>query len=125
MIREKLKVLRENDVIDEKVEEKVLQAGELLIEEEIIKDLDEADVFLTHLAMSFSREEELNEVDDSIKNQIVNNEHYSKAVDVWKKLRDKLDLDHSESEDDYMFMHLLTLLEKGGFYVLKTNNENE
>lgn len=111
MIREKLKVLRENDIIDEKVEEKVLQAGGLLIEEEIIKDLDEADVFLTHLAMSFSREEELNEVDDSIKDQIVNNEHYFKAVDVWKKLRDELDLDHSESEDDYMFMHLLTLLE--------------
>lgn len=111
MIKKKLTILKENDVIDEQTEKTVLKAGDMLLEKDLITDLDEADVFLTHLAMALSREEEINQVDNSIKEQLSSHRNYEQTVKLWGNMKDELGLNLSENENDYMYMHLLTLIE--------------
>lgn len=111
MILEKLKILEENNLIDAVARQHVINAGELLIRENVIDQLNDGEVFLTHLAMSFSREEDLNKVDEDINQQLVANSHYSEVVNLWNKIQEELAISLNPEEDDYMYMHLLALME--------------
>lgn len=111
MIEEKLKILKENNIIDEQTHELVLKAGQFLIDKEIIQDIKEADVFLTHLAMAFSREEEINEVEPVIKEQLTTHPKHNEANNIWNDLEQALEINLPVNETDYMHMHLLTLIE--------------
>lgn len=115
MIQEKLTILKENDVIDETTYEDMQVALNLLKQEAVIIEEDEADTFITHLAMATSRqrknEEQVDSVDPMIKQEIEAALEYKKAVAIWKQLSEKINVDFPKNEDDYFYLHLVTLLQ--------------
>lgn len=115
MIQEKLTILKENDVIDETTYEDMQVALRFLQQEEVIKEEDEADTFITHLAMATSRqrknEEQVDSVEPMIKKEIEAAPEYEKVVSIWKQLSQKINVDFPKNEDDYFYLHLVTLLQ--------------
>ena len=55
MIREKLAILLSSEIIDQETQDYVLSVLEYLLKENIIEEEQQADVFLTHLAMADMR----------------------------------------------------------------------
>ena len=102
-------------MIDKSTYEDMQVALCFLQQEEVIKEEDEADTFITHLAMATSRqrnnEEQVDSVDPIIKKEIEATLEYKTAVSIWKKLSQKINVDFPKNEDDYFYLHLVTLLQ--------------
>lgn len=115
MIQEKLTILKENDVIDETTYEEMQVALNELKKEHIIREDNEADTFITHLAMATSRQrkkqDQVDSVDQMIKREIEAAPEYEKAVLIWKELSEKINVEFPQNEDDYVYLHLVTLLQ--------------
>lgn len=112
MIIEKLQVLVENNVISKLESQMTLDAGDLLIKENIISQYDQAEVFLTHFAMALSRSEELPAMESFVKKQILTNDFYEKAKRIWHQIYQNLKVEIDPNEADYMILHLIQLLDK-------------
>ncbi|GEL67626.1 PRD domain-containing protein [Marinilactibacillus psychrotolerans] len=113
MIQEKLIILKENKVIDQETFEYAQEALMFLINRNIVENEEEADVFITHLAMATARQntdEMIDGIDEIIKQEIENDEKYEEAIEIWKELKVIAPTTFSQDEDGYFHLHLVTLL---------------
>lgn len=114
MLQEKLNVLKDNEVITEKVYDYSQESIHFLKERKIIQGDDEADVLITHLAMATQRQytdETVNEIDAEILDEISESEHFDFAKELWNDLKALSPTAFDKSEDGYFHLHLVTLLQ--------------
>lgn len=115
MIQEKLTILLESNTINQKAFDYAQTVLDYLREKEIIKEDEEADVLITHLAMAASRqgtEEIIVSVDENVKQEIEADENYEKAAIIWNELKKVAPITFSSNEDGYIHLHLVTLLQE-------------
>lgn len=113
MIQEKLTILRENNVINDSVHDYAQEVLKFMKAQNIISNEDEADTFITHLAMATARqytEETINSVDQMIKEQIKADQKYDEALNYWNKIAALAPVSFRENEAEYFHLHLVTLL---------------
>ncbi|ALV21516.1 hypothetical protein [Carnobacterium antarcticum] len=113
MIQEKLTILKENNVINDLVYDYAQEVLEFMKVQNIISNEDEADTFITHLAMATARqytEEAVDSVDKMISEQITADEKYDEALKYWKKIAALAPISFRENEAEYFHLHLVTLL---------------
>ena len=116
MLEEKLDVLVVADVIDEDTKKYILKARDFFQNEMKINDETKVEVFLIHLAMAESRRRK-NEVLDAemeeiIRNEIKNHLNFIECKGVWSRLSKYIGEEvYSENELDFIYLHLLNLLE--------------
>ncbi|MCC5890354.1 MAG: PRD domain-containing protein [Alkalibacterium sp.] len=114
MIKEKLRILKESNVIDEAAFTYSEEALMFLKKKEVIEDDDEADVFITHLAMATARQEsdeKIEPLNTSIKEEIKQSDKYNEATTIWDELKQLAPADFNPDEDGYFHLHLVTLLQ--------------
>lgn len=113
MIKEKLEILVSSEVIDEETRQYILQVLECLLENNIINEVAQSDVFLTHLAMADTRRKK-NEVvaslDDFILSEITADSKFSDAKDLWVSIEEMAPKNFEEAELDYFYLHIINLL---------------
>ncbi|MDO4431984.1 MAG: PRD domain-containing protein [Aerococcaceae bacterium] len=117
MILEKLKILQDSKVIDEDTYQFALNVLANFKELELIQADNEADVFLTHLAMADSRRKlndySIGEMDKFILDEVEKNEHYMQSKEIWESISKKYTRDNfSDNEKHYIYLHLTNLLNK-------------
>ncbi|GMQ74632.1 PRD domain-containing protein [Tetragenococcus halophilus] len=113
MIRQKLDVLLNSHTIDEETFNYVSDVLYYLLEEQIIQEEDQADVFLTHLAMADARRkggEPVDELDPAILDEIKNDSNYTHSVELWESLKRIADKRFDESELNYFYLHIINML---------------
>jgi len=115
MIQEKLKILKENNIIDNKTFDEMHEVLKYLKDKKVIDEGNLADTFITHLAMAVSREksgeDQVDFVDESIKNEIIVLPEFKQAVQLWEEISEFLTVDFPEAENDYFYLHLVTMLQ--------------
>lgn len=115
MIKEKLDILVSSEVIDEATRQYVLQVLEYLLENNIINEVAESDVFLTHLAMADTRRkknEAVASLDDFILSEITADPKFSDAKDLWVSIEEMATKNFEEAELDYFYLHIINLLKE-------------
>ena len=115
MIKEKLEILVSSEVIDEATRQYVLQVLEYLLENNIINEVAESDVFLTHLAMADTRRkknEAVASLDDFILSEITADPKFSDAKDLWVSIEEMATKNFEEAELDYFYLHIINLLKE-------------
>lgn len=113
MIQEKLDILKDTNVIDETAYNYSQEALVYLKNNDIIKEDDEADVLITHLAMATARQntdEKIDGVDGMILSDIQSDEKYDQATQIWDELRAFAPAKFEDNEEGYFHLHLVTLL---------------
>ena len=113
MIQEKLTILKENNVINILVYEYAQDVLKYMKTQNIIINEDEADTFITHLAMATARqytEEKIDSVDQMISDQIKNDQKYNEALEYWKGIAVLAPVSFRDNEVEYFHLHLVTLL---------------
>lgn len=113
MIQEKLMILKENNVITDVVYDYTQEVLLYLKDQNIVKTEDQADVFITHLAMATARQytdENVNSVDPLIYDEIKANVRYEEAVHYWKNISALAPITFRENETGYFYLHLVALL---------------
>ena len=107
MIREKLAILLSSEIIDQETQDYVLSVLEYLLKENIIEEEQQADVFLTHLAMADMRRkknETINDLESFIRAEI-------EAKELWQDLQEMTSNKHfDETELDYFYLHIINML---------------
>lgn len=113
MIKTKLEILFKNDVLDKTAYDSLLLILDDLIKKNIIQDTQQADFFLTHLAMACARhknKENINQLDEVLKKEIYESKHYNESSLLWEQLQKRLPLTLHKSEIDYIYLHLINFL---------------
>ena len=112
MIRKKLDILKENQVINQETLDFNLEVLQFLKERQIIDAEDEADTFITHLAMAMTRsdDEAINVMEDYIFDEIKNDKDFKKAQILWKEIEEMTPVEFHENETGYFYLHLINLL---------------
>lgn len=112
MIRKKLNILKENSIIDQVILEFNLEILKLLENRNIIEEEDEADTFITHLAMAMAREddEEINAMEDVVLTEIKEDEEFEQAKKLWEEIEEMAPVTFHENETGYFYLHLVNLL---------------
>ena len=113
MIQEKLTILRENNVINDLVFDYTQEVLKYLKSQKIITNEDEADTFITHLAMATARQytdEKINSVDQTISDQIKADKEYETALKCWNEIAGLAPIAFGKNEEEYLQLHLVTLL---------------
>lgn len=115
MIKEKLEILVSSEVIDEETRSYVLKVLDYLLEKEIISEVGQADVFLTHLAMADMRRkknEAVANLDEFILSEISADPKYIHSKELWQDLEVIADNKFEEAELDYFYLHIINLLKE-------------
>ncbi|MGX6971138.1 PRD domain-containing protein [Vagococcus bubulae] len=115
MIKEKLKILVDSGVIDEDTQNYILKVLQYLLEREVINSIEQADVFLTHLAMADTRRksnELISSLDDFVLSEIESDPKYWHSKELWQDLNKMVDKDFEEAELDYLYLHIINLLKE-------------
>jgi len=113
MIKNKLLILLDNNVIEKPIYDALLTILIYLLNKKIINDEQRSDFFLTHLAMACTRHNKgapINFLDDDLKKEIIESENYPKSQRLWAKLQEILPLEFPESEMAYIHLHLINFL---------------
>ncbi|MGL4383560.1 MAG: PRD domain-containing protein [Bacilli bacterium] len=114
MVNTKLELLKTQNVISSQSYDYLNEVLSYLINENHITTNDEAEVLITHLAMACFRSEKedqsLNQLDNLIKEQLVISPSYQQALEIWQSLKEMAPISFVSIEDDYMIMHLITLI---------------
>jgi len=114
MIRQKLTVLLESGIINQETHDYCLRVLSFLLENKIIDEDAQADVFLTHLAMADARRQEGNAIVDKLDDFILNEIHadakFEEAKILWKKLEEN---EFEASELDYFYLHIINMIKEG------------
>jgi len=115
MIQEKLNILKENNIIDKKTFDEMHEVLKYLKHKKVIDEEDVADTFITHLAMAVSREksgeDQVDFVDEAIKNELIDAPEYKQAVQLWEEISEFLTVEFPQAENDYFYLHLVTMLQ--------------
>lgn len=115
MIKQKLAILVETQMIDLPTRDSSLLVLEHLVANNIINENSQADAFLTHLCMACMRvkkNEDVTQMTEEMKQELFNDVNYAASVDLWGKLNAIVQLEFSSAEIDYFLLHLITLLNK-------------
>lgn len=115
MIKEKLDILVSSEVIDEDTRQYVLQVLDYLLENSIINEVAESDVFLTHLAMADTRRkknESVASLDDFILSEIIADSKYYDSKELWESIEEIATKNFEEAELDYFYLHIINLLKE-------------
>ncbi|GEK92150.1 hypothetical protein [Alkalibacterium kapii] len=113
MIQEKLDILKETNVINQAAYDYSQEALVYLKKKKVIKEDNEADVLITHLAMATARQntdEKIDGVDDMILSDIQSDENYDQAKKLWDELKTFAPAEFESNEEGYFHLHLVTLL---------------
>lgn len=111
MLKERIEILKEADVINEKTSVYVLTVIEQL-EEEFSEKEQILEMFTTHLAMCIQRvlnHEEVEELDDLIWKQVQETSGYEEANKLLQKLLINAPCEIPEGEKKFLLMHLCNL----------------
>ena len=115
---DRLKVLYDNSVIDTGVYEGCLKLHEGLMNEQELTSVNAYTVAMTHLAMALQRIKQdsiVNAMDEVVLNEIQKDELFDKVTELTHKVLLTIDVEMPESEVQYLWLHLMTVLkEKGG-----------
>lgn len=114
---ERLNILLENNVIKREIYDEVLAVHKNIMTDLNLIESEAYDVALTHLAMALERVSEENIVesmDDGIYSQLHESEFINQAQDLTKKVVKQLKIEVPESEQQYLLLHFLNLIEKKG-----------
>lgn len=115
MIKEKLDILVSSEVIDEDTRQYVLQVLDYLLENRIINEVAESDVFLTHLSMADTRRkknEAVASLDDFILSEITTDPKFSDSKKLWISIEEMATKNFEEAELDYFYLHIINLLKE-------------
>lgn len=113
MIEKKLAILKAGNVISEKTYQAMQR---VLIELEhlgIERNVDTTQVFLTHLAMACERmmnNEGVAHLPEAVLIEMRQNSNYQRAVAYVNNLITSCEVIFVESERNYLFLHMLTIL---------------
>ncbi|MHC5229002.1 PRD domain-containing protein [Enterococcus sp. LJL99] len=113
MIEQKLTVLLDSGVIDEDTYEYIKNVLTYLLANKLIADSQQADVFLTHLAMADGRRkkgESVNELEPFILEEIKNDTNYLHSIELWQDLQKMANKSFDDSELDYFYLHIINML---------------
>ncbi|TBX72074.1 PRD domain-containing protein [Bacillus mycoides] len=113
MIQEKLVVLRDSNTIDESVYEYAQATISILKNNNIIKEDDEADGFITHLAMATERQrkgEAVDPMDSLVAEQIELDPNAKQAKQQWAEIVELSPVLFHENELNFLYLHIITLL---------------
>lgn len=111
MLNERIEILKEADVINEKTSLYVLSVIEQL-EDEFNEKEQILEMFTTHLAMCVQRvlnHEEVEKLDDSLWKQVEESSGYEEANKLLQKLLINAPCEIPESEKRFLLMHLCNL----------------
>lgn len=115
MIKEKLEILVTSEVIDEETRQYVLKVLDYLLDNNMINEIAESDVFLTHLAMADTRRkknEAVASLDDFILSEITADSKFSDAKELWENIEEMATKNFEEAELDYFYLHIINLLKE-------------
>jgi PRD domain len=117
MIQIKLNLLLDKFVINEDVYHYCQELLKRLITEQYIEHENEASVFIIHLAMALMRNlkpnpEVIESLDADLNTQLSNDSKYTEALELWQNIEPKEFCLLHENEHAYLYMHLVTLLNK-------------
>jgi len=112
---QRLDILKESGVIDSEIYTYTLAVLKYLDKEIPFLDEERVAVFLTHLAMAAARENSGNPIDAMepfIKEEIINDSTFPRAKDLWQKLEKISPIKFSETEIDYCYVHICSMLKE-------------
>lgn len=115
MIKKKLDILKEANIITEETKQFVLSVSNYLLEKEIVDSEEHLDMFLTHLAMADARQkrnEPVTGMDDPILSEIKKNERLEQSKELWNELSKYASTKFSEDELWFVYMHIINILNK-------------
>ena len=113
MIEEKLKILLESGTITQRAHDCGRETAAWLLDKKIIGDMDEADMFLTHLVMAITRQERVEPVDGLSEEMwagVTSEAVYPKAKALWPQTPAAGSVRLGETEVRFCIMHLCVLL---------------
>ena len=111
-MNERLKILLDSNVISRETYDSVNEIYEKFFKEGGYSK-EKLDLFFTHLAMCIERVykgEPIDHLDDSIVEEIKSNNSYEKANKLRDDIKKETRLDIPESEENYLFLHLVNIL---------------
>ncbi|MCI6272576.1 MAG: PRD domain-containing protein [Erysipelotrichaceae bacterium] len=112
-MKDRLKILFENNVIDKDVYEKCINLHEGYMSENNLVSYNAYTVFMTHVAMALNRIKSNNivgELDDFILNEIKSDEEFNFVKNETSKIKALLNSDIPDSEMQYFWLHYLNIL---------------
>ncbi len=115
MIKQKLEILVESQIIEKTTEDYVLKVLDYLLATKIISDATKADVFLTHLAMADARRkknESIASLDDFIVAEITGDPNFLHSKELWQDLEEMAENKFEEAELDYFYLHIINMLKE-------------
>lgn len=114
MIREKLAVLLDSEIIDQDTNDYILHVLFYLVDTAIIDEEERADIFLTHLAMADMRRknsEAVSDLESFIKSEIEADAKYLHSKELWQDLQQMTsEKNFANSELDYFYLHIINML---------------
>ncbi len=115
MIKQKLEILVTSEIIEKETENYVLAVLDHLLDNEIVKETSEAEVFLTHLAMADARRkknEGIASLDELILTEIESDPNYLQAKELWQTLEEMAGDKFEEAELAYFYLHIINILKE-------------
>lgn len=115
MIKQKLEILVESQIIEEETQSYVLRVLDYLLGKQLIEETRKADVFLTHLAMADARRkknESIANLDEFILAEIESDPTYLHSKELWQDLEKMTENKFEEAELDYFYLHIINMLKE-------------
>ncbi len=113
MLKERIKILVEGNVISKQTGDFVNEVIDMLYAEYTYINEDGAVMFTTHLAMATNRvanNEPVDELDAELWGQIKEADNFDKAVQAYEKVNELTFVNYPESEKQFLVMHLCNVL---------------
>lgn len=114
ILKERIDILINGNVITQKVGDGVNEVIDLLYDEHPETDVEVAKMFITHLAMATHRvvnNEPVEELESSIWEEVLETEHFGKALCMFKKVKGMTNVEYPESERRFLIMHICNVLQ--------------
>lgn len=115
MITKKLEILKKSGVIDKETQQFVLAVNVYLLENKVIAEEEQMDMFLTHLAMADARQkknEAVIKMDKLILSEIENNVNLAASKKLWQELKQYSSTKFSSDELWFIYMHIINILNR-------------
>ncbi len=114
-MKEYISILREANLIDKDIEEKLYKIVDTLkIKWNIVLSEEKGGTMLSHLGRALVRiknGEEILGLNDDILEEIKQSENYKKVLDIYRDIEEILKVTMSKEEASYMYANILFLLE--------------
>ena len=116
MMIQKLDILKESNMIDQKIYDYVVQAMNYLSEQGFVPDNSPpTEAFLTHLAIAAARQKSneppIERLDTIIREDVEQSPDFPRVVAIWEKVAELSPVTFGEEERDYFYLHLCNMLQ--------------